>query len=604
MSDYTDTLSERVRNAARLLFGDTPLAATLTAEADRFQRDVASLESLRGVAVPTIAMVGPSGHGKSAIVRTLIRDPAVQEQIRSGPRPEHRTQKITWVGPYRPDDLHPGRERHVPATAAQMVSLGKPYLLIDTPSFSSQDPARTRLAEDVLADAQVHALVVKRERIESADVLAQVNRSGGATVLPIVRVRDRDEAFLAEDVADFFATLRADAAGEAVLPPVVVPDTAFVGDAVWPEIQQAVARALSAALRALPDPRSVSQKRIQARTHRFFLAVQRHLGPIDGRVRRSSARFEDEIDALTVACVRAVLGNDRILKAGIRGRLRSDLSEHTLALWFPFRPCMNLVQLTYGAWDQLIMGMAGSIPSWLGTIFAAGRQLRDAAHFEEATAGLQERLTVMATDRLRPLLVDFDHALQENARADGPNRGYAVRMVGLSELQAASDHIIDDAIHQHRLAPLVANLAAAAGTAMFWALFSPPIISLYRHYFTSSAGAFRPENVPIDAFPAPPAALWLTSFLLSAIPLLLFTIVYISVAVGPKRVQAAADQIRQGHDDALRSLKNSGVLALKVADPRVEAARFLFQLEQPPALPGPPIETGTQPAPANPSTEA
>ena len=208
MNEHPTELAERIRGSASMLFGAGELATSIGLEADRYARDADAIRSRRGVDVATIAFVGPTGHGKTGLLRLLLDAYEVRARLPSGVRGAERTERVVWVGPSRPNDLDPDHEDHVPCAAGALVDLGRPYAVVDTPGFSNRSGDLAQLAEDALSDAQLHVLVVRRDQIERADVLAQPDRSAGAVVLPIVRVRDTTESTLAAELESFHATLR------------------------------------------------------------------------------------------------------------------------------------------------------------------------------------------------------------------------------------------------------------------------------------------------------------------------------------------------------------------------------------------------------------
>ena len=360
----------------------------------------------------------------------------------------------------------------------------------------------------------------------------------------------------------------------------MVPDVDLVGDEAWSQVRTALVEALRNALSQLPSAEALVMARLDARTRRRRRRVRQLMAPVRSRVEESLAELDKEADRLPVDVVRSVLGSDRVLDAGLRSRLRVELSEATSGLWFPYRPVLAVVQLTHGAWDRLVLGLSGSLPSWFGTLFAAGQQLRDAASFEAASSGLRDRVTAAAADRLGPLLRRFDRALVAVSGDDGggTDRHSGVRLSGLTELQDVSGHIIDDVVEKHAISGVVANLSGLVATAIFWVLFAPPIVALYRGYLGAGMGAFGANDPGLAAFPTPTAGFWMTSVALSAMPVVLWTIAFVAMALGAGRVRRAGEEVRTGHDAAIDRLRSEGVIRLEVADPRLAEARFLLHL--------------------------
>ncbi|MBX2801477.1 MAG: 50S ribosome-binding GTPase, partial [Myxococcales bacterium] len=171
MTTHPQELAERIEQSARRLFGTTELATQLALEADRYQRDAAAILTRRGVKRATLAFTGPTGHGKTSLLRMLVRSEEARERLAAGVRGADRTAQVVWVGPQRPDDLDPKHEAHVLCRGDELEDLGRPVALVDTPGFSNRHGSLARIAVDALTDADLHVLVVRRDQIERADVL-------------------------------------------------------------------------------------------------------------------------------------------------------------------------------------------------------------------------------------------------------------------------------------------------------------------------------------------------------------------------------------------------------------------------------------------------
>lgn len=571
-----EELAARITRSAERLFGNRELGTALALEADRYQRDCESIRTRRGLQGTTIAFTGPTGQGKTSLVRALIRDAALRERLPAGVRATERSTRVTWIGPQRPDALEAEHEDHLPAAVGQLEDVGRPIAIIDTPGWSNRSGRLVQIAEDALHDAELHVLVVKRDSIERSDVIGQAQRSAGAAVLPVVRTRDPDEPSLPAELDAFHAALRE--GGGTVFRPLVVPDGDVGGPEAWDDIRARLVAGLQAAIAAMPSPESLIATRLDARTRRLRRRVQQVLASVHTRVQQALDELETEAARLPADVVRAALGEERVLEAGLRSRMRVELSENTWALWFPYRPVLAVVQLTYGVWDRLVLAMGGSLPSWFGTLFAAGRQLWNAASFDAALAGLRERVTTSSADRLGPLLARFDRALAGvsggEPRSVGPGE---VTLEGLSELQDASAAMVRDVVTRHTVSSWLANLWGLLCTALFWSLFSGPIVYLYRTYLSASSEVFLGGD-PVRSFPDPTMSFWLTSLALSLLPVLLATVIFVSAALSRRRLRRAAREVREAHEARIEALHQEGVLRLTLSDERLADARFLLQL--------------------------
>lgn len=573
---HSEELAARITQSVERLFGGSELATTLTLEANRYQQDCLAIRSGRGVTSTTVAFTGPTGHGKTSLARLLIHDEAALGQLRAGALKRDRSTHVTWVGPRPPDAVNPAYEQHVFCSSKHFSDLGKPVAFIDTPGWSNRSDNLVQIAEDALHSAQLHLLVVKREGIERADVIEQSRRSAGAAVLPIIRTRDLQEPELAADLDTFHEALQQ--AGGTVFKPLVVPDIDVAGPEAWDDVRSRLVGSLTSTLAAMPSRETLVTRQLTARTRQLRRHVRQALAGVHDRVQEALADLEQEAAQLPAEVIAAALGDDRMLEAGLRARMRVELAERTWALWFPYRSVLSTVQLTYGAWDRLLLAMGGSLPSWFGTLFAAGRQLWNASSFDTSLTALQERLTTSATDRLGPLLLRFDRALHEVTGGEHSRvQPGAVRLEGLSKLQEKSVSLIDSVVARYTVSPFLANLWALLCTGLFWGLFCGPVIALYRRYLKAGTAALQ-GHVPLGDFPTPSLSFWLTSLVLSLLPMLLTTTLFVSGSANRRRIHRAAAQVRADHNAAIHELQELEELRLVLSDERLADARFLLQL--------------------------
>ena len=108
-----------------------------------------------------------------------------------------------------------------------------------------------------------------------------------------------------------------------------------------------------------------------------------------------------------------------------------------------------------------------------------------------------------------------------------------------------------------------------------------PAIALYADYFIAlreTAGTTAPDW---NSYPKPPASLWLTSLLLSIIPVGIITMLVMYLTGKNSRVNKASDEIQNEIATTIQSRIKSDKLRLVITDAKLNAARTLLALSQP-----------------------
>jgi len=165
----------------------------------------------------------------------------------------------------------------------------------------------------------------------------------------------------------------------------------------------------------------------------------------------------------------------------------------TSLLWFPYRTVMSTLNLTQGAWDRVMLALAGSIPSLFGALASWAKNARQSRDFSaEIQDGIRQRTQRQVEERLKPLCDQFHRAVMKLRPHDERSKGIdgvrssGMSLSGIDELQNRSQRIFDSAISASAMANLWVQLFGLAGTILFWIFMAGPIVVIYREYFAVS----------------------------------------------------------------------------------------------------------------------
>ena len=266
-------------------------------------------------------------------------------------------------------------------------------------------------------------------------------------------------------------------------------------------------------------------------------------------------------------------------------RLRARLVSDTSLLWFPYRTIMSTLNLTQGAWDRVMLALAGSVPSLFGALASWARNAQQTRDFDsQVQDGIRVRTQQQLEERLKPLCENFHRAVlrlrPREERDLSTSTSAGMRLAGMEELQSRSQQIFDSAIQSAATRPWLVQLFASLGTLIFWGFMAAPILLIYRDYIMASIDVLSGGDMHLKDFPHPTPGLLATSLVLSLLPLALFCMLVLTLTLARRKVRRVAAEIIEKHESAIRELREEDVIRLDFEDPLVHQAEFLLNFRQ------------------------
>lgn len=566
---------------------------------EKYQKDLANIQSGRGIDALLIAIVGAKGQGKTWVARQFIRDERIRELLRSGDLVDDATTRLVWIGPVAPDELDPKSEIYHPCPSTEMVQLGQPYVLLDTPGITDANQHAARLAHEALTLAPLKLLIVARDQIRAAANMAIARQIDGSICIPVISSVEPEEMpgqatqdaatrrlanSMEEDIRSLRDQLMLMAPNTNLGREVLVPDFEITGDQAGAAeyfLSSVLDRLHELALTDLSLLASCEQRTMAAQ-RRLRREVAALIGSQLPHLAEAVENLNREADRVPERVLASLLGSPAVLETGIRMRLRARLVGDTSLLWFPYRTLMSTLHLTQGAWDRVMLAMAGSVPSLFGALASWARNVRQSREFSsDIQDGIRRRTQEQVEERLSPLCDRFHravHKLQANAGSLPPSATTGIRLAGIEELQTQSQEIFDEAIQRNATPGWRVQLLALLGVVIFWFFMAGPIILIYREYFSASLSVISGREVQLDNFPHPSPSLLFTSLFLSMLPLAIYCMLVLTWTLNSRRVRRVARDIENQHDSLIEQLKTSQVIHLDFDDPLLAQAEFLLNL--------------------------
>ncbi|MCM2374019.1 hypothetical protein [Aporhodopirellula aestuarii] len=626
-TDAGEKFARRVQRAATHVLGDSEAGIEIVELCRHHQEARSMVIADRADNATVVAIVGTTGQGKSWLARQLISDPAIAAAIRSGNNLDEATEKLTWIGPRPPSDLDSRHERYLACDAANMRSIGGPYLIVDAPGASDDRRAIAGVAERALSLASVLVLVVRRDQLRSQRVTGLASASDGTIVIPVINMVTADEyspaqsdvgqpqidGDLVADIETLVSRLRTVAPQSNIAQAVMIRDFEIDPrgeEAIGKDAAESVAAAISAALVESGGGDHRRSTRLSALDARFTAAVASVLTSQLPDLTTAVDRLDAEARKLPTQIAGTLLGGETPLKAAIRSRLRLSLLSNTAAIWFPYRTVLSVLNLTHGAWDRVLLSFSGSIPSLVGAVYTSVQNIRGGHETAlDLRNGLRQRASTAVSERLGPMAARFRRELRglnrTNASFSNPaddDDSPIATLAGIDALQEGSQAAFDETIENDSVSGTFAVVTGLIGTAIFWALMAGPLVALYRGYLDASffaigdvVGVYEPHapepaplgsespalthsNDRLERFPHPSAAMLLTSVLLSLLPMAIFAMIVLSICQGRRRIDNIARSLRHQHDTMIERLQRDGVLRLRWSDPLLADAEFLLSI--------------------------
>lgn len=580
---------DRVRRSAAGVLGESDVGRAVNRLCDEYADACDRMIQDRNDGASVVAVIGPTGQGKSWLVRQFIGAPEAAQKIRSGNNRDEATEKLVWVGTLPPADLDPRNEQFVACGQDKMVDLGVRYLLLDAPGATDDRGVVASIANRALSLSSVLILVVRRDQMRSEAIRMLTHASEGSVVIPVINQIRRRDAALDNDVDSFVARMRSVAPESRIASPVLIDDFDLQGNEESTIGKQAVETIRSRVADEVAEGTDLDRRRetrLRAMEMRFRESLAATLEDHLPELTTAVSRINDEARRLPVEIAESLVGGGSSLQAVIRSRLRLGLLTETAAFWFPYRSQLGLLNLTHGAWDRLLMSLSGSLPSLVSAVYSSSRNLvadRDAQN--SLQDALSRRSAAAVADRLGPLTHQFKNEIralkgESWIRTQPGDRDSSVAHVaalaGIETLQEKSQAIFESAITRYTCPRPIAVGCGLIGTAVFWLFMAGPIVTLYQKYLGASYSALLELGGELDSFPRTDFSFWITCLMLSVLPTSIFAMMVLAWVQRRSRVEAAESMIRSAHHDAIEKLQRDGVLRLTWDEPLLADAEFLL----------------------------
>lgn len=586
--------AQRIADATQSVFGESPLTMSVLDACQHYANDLVNIQAGRGINALLIAIVGAKGQGKTWAARQFIRDERLRDLLPSGDLNADATTRLVWIGPMAPDGLDAGSEIYHPCQITQLVKIGQPYVLLDTPGLTDADQRAVELAEQSLSLAPLKILLIARDQLRAAANLNIARQIDGSACIPVISSVEPDEmtggqaaSVLADDLRTLRSQLELMAPRSQIMPELLVPDFEITGSEAAAS-QVFVSGILDRVSElGITDHKLVNAKerRTKAAAERLKAEVKKMIGDELPQLSEAVEQLHRETQQLPERVIETLLGSQSVLVTGVRMRLRARLVNDTSLLWFPYRSLMSTLNLTQGAWDRVVLAMSGSVPSLFGALASWAKNIKLNREFNsEVSEGIRRRAQQQVEERLQPLCEQFHRTVHKlrprSQRETQETYSTGMRLTGIEELQTRSQQIFDASIERHATPWVLVQLWGVLGLGLFWMFMAGPIVLIYREYFMASLAVLSGgQATHLEDFPHPTPSLMFTSLVLSLLPLAIYCMIVLTFSLTGRKVSRVTREIIDEHQQEIVKLKSQRIIRLEFDDELLHQAKFLLTLE-------------------------
>ncbi|MFP4674565.1 MAG: GTPase domain-containing protein [Opitutales bacterium] len=584
-SDQESKVRDLLAVAERLL-GEGKLVNGLQMAVSRWRSDVRKInEGASGTLLITV--IGTKNCGKSSVIRALVKDPGIREQIPCGIASSAGTRQLIWIGPEGPQRPIPEKERVFSTDTDGLADLGRKFTLLDVPGVDDEGEGLFDLARDAVLAAPVKLLVVNSKELEATGVRRWSRLiSEGSQVLPVIIGASGDDAkeerlrqWRERNAGDFGQTTLAD--------PIWIPSIHGATDQdLSDRIRAEVQPALSAVIQSMEEPQALLRGRLEGRWRRFRLEVGDVLNPLRQGLGDSFERWQAKQTEALQRSICELLGDREVAAATLKMDWRLRMTRRMCGLFFPQKAALSLLTVMNGKWDRLTMGAMGSMPSFLMAVTGGIGNLRRHRQMKAAIdQGLAAQLEVQSRGLLTEAARELENRLAKvlgdsGGNPTGKNAGkLSFDWQGVEELGEWFRTLWKEEMEASVAAGSrgILGFYGFLGTAVFWAFLAGPLFALYSTFF-AAWGSTR-----VDEFPGSGWGTLGMGLLLAILPILLLAMVQLFFRPSNKQVEEIYRKLEEEFRSEVKRRSEDGRLLLKLDHPQLDdLGRLMEWLIKPP----------------------
>jgi len=490
---------------------------------------------------------------------------------------------VRWFGPNRPVEAS-DQSSFQRIAESTLIDLGSTYTLGIAPASDYYDQTVQNCARKAAIGASINIVVIDRESLRAMESFFFIQDAEGLPILPVVCFDPLGDHSMPDEserveIESYFENNWRKHSESKVLPPVFLPNPKLFseGDEACRDI---VRHRIKGQLQNKLTSAGAEVDRAQQTRIHLRKAKDKVRSLLEGEFPQIHGPLEDlkSFEQLIPNKVlELVLGSDRAVNAGLRKEFRMDLIERSPSWFFPMRAMDTLLARTRGAWDSFLIAMTGSIPSLAKVLFTAGKNLHEEQGLEDAHFhALKIRLEQLLEDEARSYIWRIEELSGEGPEVHS-QFDTSVAVHGMRLLVEDAEEVKVNAVENGR-SRFLPVLLAILGMAVFWALLSPLLRSIYQEYIQVGWSIWMSEKVEKNwqDLPVLPLRQVGSTLLLCALPAFLISMVRMSYCCRSKHIAGVRKQIQEQLREAVILRLSDGSFRIQIKNPKIESLRKLL----------------------------
>ena len=296
-----------------------------------------------------------------------MSDEKVLKDLKLGETSLGATQKATWIGSQKPKSINEELEVWIKTSALR--KLEEDYTLVDVPGLNDMSILANHAALEAIRLASIVVLMTTFESLENESIKSYLLGGENFGLVPIItddKYGFRSQQEVNEELDKFYEHLKKLLPENDIEYPICVPRWSFhqlsqeERDALKSEANRLFVHALESAFERLPaDPEILANAVYQRLLANLQSEVESFKKPLIESYRQLSSAEDELMQEIS----QQIIGDEKTLNANIRLRMVANMVDTTPRWMFPYRSLMASLAATVGAWDKLILSLAGSLPS-------------------------------------------------------------------------------------------------------------------------------------------------------------------------------------------------------------------------------------------------
>lgn len=529
---------------------------------DKAYADLEKIADQHGIQGRIIAVVGTKNAGKSSFCASFVSDEKVLKDLKLGETSLGATQKATWIGSQKPKSINEELEVWIKTSALR--KLEEDYTLVDVPGLNDMSLLANHAALEAIRLASIVVLMTTFESLENESIKSYLLEGENFGLVPIItddKYGFRSQQEVNEELDKFYEHLKKLLPENDIEYPICVPRWSFhqlsqeERDALKSEANRLFVHALESAFERLPaDPEILANAVYQRLLANLQSEVESFKKPLIESYRQLSSAEDELMQEIS----QQIIGDEKTLNANIRLRMVANMVDTTPRWMFPYRSLMATLAATVGAWDKLILSLAGSLPSLAMLLLQTGKNIKTTDENKVlAREDLVNTFIELVDSKLTPVYNNLHNKMLKKSQPTALSWNSQQKLELQKKLVLTIEHQAHLMLDEQTIVTRNTRFNKTVGMiafALWLSLVIGPVLSIYIEHIGKTIVMFGGESVSWSEYPLPGLGMIFSTIVISFLPVLILAMFSQSWLVSDQLIRDSSIVVRKCLQDSLKKL--------------------------------------------------